>query len=82
MVIHSPLFFCIIQKFRSEEGKLVFGDFNYPENGENLLGTVEYEKINMFSPNEAPKEVFWLPITTSWYDAATEALKVCQSQNI
>ncbi|XP_011016340.1 PREDICTED: bark storage protein B-like [Populus euphratica] len=68
------------KKFRSEEGKLVFGDFNYPENGENLLGTVEYQKINMFSPHEAAKEVFWLPITTSWYNAATEALKVCQSQ--
>ncbi|KAI5567436.1 hypothetical protein BDE02_13G090700 [Populus trichocarpa] len=63
------------KKFGSEKGKLVFGDFNYPENGENLLGTVQYEKINMFSPSEAPKEVFWLPITKSWYNAATEALK-------
>ena len=63
------------KKFRSEKGHLVFGDFNYPENGENLLGTVEYEKINMFTPSEAPKEVFWLPITASWYEAATKALK-------
>ncbi|KAB5529855.1 hypothetical protein DKX38_019936 [Salix brachista] len=30
------------KKFRSKNrGKLVFGDFNYPENGENLLGTAE-----------------------------------------
>lgn len=64
------------KKFGAEEkGHLVFGDFNYPENGENLLGTVEYEKINMFTPSEAPKEVFWLPITASWYEAATKKLK-------
>ncbi|KAF9670540.1 hypothetical protein SADUNF_Sadunf13G0079700 [Salix dunnii] len=64
------------KKFRSEnKGKLVFGDFNYPVNGENLLGTVEHQKIDMFSTSEEPKEVFWLPISSSWYEAATEELK-------
>ncbi|KAJ6757824.1 PURINE NUCLEOSIDE PHOSPHORYLASE, partial [Salix koriyanagi] len=64
------------KKFRSEnKGKLVFGDFNYPENGENLLGTAEHQKIDLFSTSEESKEVFWLPISSSWYEAATEELK-------
>ncbi|KAJ6763559.1 PURINE NUCLEOSIDE PHOSPHORYLASE [Salix purpurea] len=64
------------KKFRSEnKGKLVFGDFNYPENGENLLGTAEHQKIDLFSTSGEPKEVFWLPISSSWYEAATEELK-------
>ncbi|KAB5529857.1 hypothetical protein DKX38_019938 [Salix brachista] len=64
------------KKFRSEnKGKLVFGDFNYPENGENLLGTAEHQKIDLFSTSEEPKEVFWLPISSSWYEAAAEELK-------
>ncbi|KAJ6693160.1 hypothetical protein OIU85_003970 [Salix viminalis] len=64
------------KKFRSEnKGKLVFGDFNYPENGENLLGTAEHQKIDLFSSSEESKEVFWLPISSSWFEAATEELK-------
>ncbi|KAJ6693163.1 hypothetical protein OIU85_003973 [Salix viminalis] len=63
------------EEFRAQnKGKLVFGNYNYPENGENLLGTAAYENITLYSPSEEPKEVFWLPISSSWYKAATEEL--------
>ncbi|CAK7327867.1 unnamed protein product, partial [Dovyalis caffra] len=58
-----------------EDGKLVFREFNYPHNGENLLGSVEFRKVKLFSQGEPPKDVFFLPISERWYSAATEALK-------
>ncbi|KAJ6693152.1 hypothetical protein OIU85_003962 [Salix viminalis] len=56
------------------KGQLAFGHFNYPVNGENLLGTVAYENITLYSPSEGPKEVFWLPVPSPLYKAATEEL--------
>ncbi|CAK7327863.1 unnamed protein product [Dovyalis caffra] len=58
-----------------EDGRLVFREFNYPHNGENLLGSVEFRKVKLFSEGEPPRDVFMLPISKSWYNAATEALK-------
>ncbi|KAB5529863.1 hypothetical protein DKX38_019944 [Salix brachista] len=56
------------------KGQLAFGHFNYPVNGENLLGTVAYENITLYSPSEDPKEVFWLPVPSPSDKAATEEL--------
>ena len=67
------------QKFGSEEGKLIFGEFNYPVNGENLLASVDYDTIKLFSKGQSSQDVFWFPSTTSWYSAATKVLQVCQS---
>lgn len=67
------------QKFGSAEGKLNFGEFNYPVNGENLLASVDYDKVKLFSKGHSPQDVFWFPSTTSWYSAATQVLQVCQS---
>ncbi|KAB5529853.1 hypothetical protein DKX38_019934 [Salix brachista] len=62
------------EEFRAQnKGKLVFGNYNYPVNGENLLGTAAYENITLYSPSEEPKEVFWLPIPLL-KEAATEEL--------
>ncbi|CAK7327864.1 unnamed protein product [Dovyalis caffra] len=58
-----------------EDGRLVFREFNYPHNGENLLGSVEFRKVKLFSQGEPPKDLFTLPISKSWYRVATEALK-------
>ncbi|KAB5529858.1 hypothetical protein DKX38_019939 [Salix brachista] len=63
------------KEFRAQnKGKLVFGNYNYPVNGENLLGTAAHENITLYSPSEDPEEVFWLPIPSPWYEAATEEL--------
>ena len=67
------------QKFGSDEGTLNFGEFNYPVNGENLLASVDYDTIKLFSKGQSPQDVFWFPSTTSWYSAATQVLQVCQS---
>ncbi|KAF9670541.1 hypothetical protein SADUNF_Sadunf13G0079800 [Salix dunnii] len=64
------------EEFRAQnKGKLVFGNYNYPENGENLLGTAAPQNITLYSPSEDPEEVFWLPVSSSWFEAATEELK-------
>uniref|UniRef100_A0A6N2MF08 Uncharacterized protein n=1 Tax=Salix viminalis TaxID=40686 RepID=A0A6N2MF08_SALVM len=55
------------------KGQLAFGHFNYPVNGENLLGTAAYENITLYSPSEDPEEVFWLPVPLP-EEAATEEL--------
>ncbi|KAF9670545.1 hypothetical protein SADUNF_Sadunf13G0080200 [Salix dunnii] len=63
------------EAFRSEnKGELVFGGFNYPVNGENLLGTAAHENITLYSPSDEPKEVFWLDTSLPGYKAATEEL--------
>ncbi|KAG5233120.1 bark storage protein [Salix suchowensis] len=63
------------KEFRAQnKGQLAFGQFNYPVNGENTLGTVAYENITLYSPSEGPEEVFWLPVPLPWYEAATEQL--------
>ena len=67
------------QKLGSDKGALNFGEFNYPVNGENLLASVDYDTIKLFSKGQSPQDVFWLPSTTSWYSAATQVLQVCQS---
>jgi len=67
------------QKLGSDKGALNFGEFNYPVNGENLLASVDYDTIKLFSKGQSPQDVFWFPSTTSWYSAATQVLQVCQS---
>ncbi|KAF9670542.1 hypothetical protein SADUNF_Sadunf13G0079900 [Salix dunnii] len=64
------------KEFRAQnKGKLVFGNYNYPVNGENLLGTAAPQNITLYSQSEDPEEVFWLPVSSSWYEVATEELK-------
>lgn len=63
------------KKFGSDEGTLNFGEFNYPVNGENLLASVDYDTIKLFSKGQSPQDVFWFPSTTSWYSAATQVLQ-------
>ncbi|KAH8491571.1 hypothetical protein H0E87_023627 [Populus deltoides] len=63
------------KKFGSDKGTLNFGEFNYPVNGENLLASVDYDKVKLFSKGHSPQDVFWFPSTTSWYSAATQVLQ-------
>ncbi|OAY41737.1 bark storage protein A [Manihot esculenta] len=54
-----------------DEGQLKFTEFNYPEGGANLLGSVEYEKSQIYV-NGKVKETFWTPaiISLEWLRAA------------
>ncbi|PNT07384.2 hypothetical protein POPTR_013G082700v4 [Populus trichocarpa] len=63
------------KKLGSDKGALNFGEFNYPVNGENLLASVDYDTIKLFSKGQSPQDVFWFPSTTSWYSAATQVLQ-------
>lgn len=57
----------------SEEEQLTeleFASYNYPEEGESLLGSIEFKPEEFLSVNRSIEEVFWLEINTAWFQAA------------
>lgn len=56
-----------------DEGQLKFREFNYPEGGANLLGSVEYEKSQIYVDGKV-KETFWTPAISGvlWHRAASK----------
>ncbi|KAF2306700.1 hypothetical protein GH714_020646 [Hevea brasiliensis] len=53
----------------SKEGLLKFAEFNEPEEGENLLGSVLYEKSKVYV-NGTFKESIWIEVTPEWQQIA------------
>ncbi|TVU13017.1 hypothetical protein EJB05_46686, partial [Eragrostis curvula] len=52
-----------------------FGEYNIPNGGENLLGSLKYRNEELYSVGKPMKEVFWLPVDSEWFKIA-EQLKV------
>lgn len=55
--------------------ELSFGQFNVPDEGENLLGSLKYRNEELYSVGKPMEEVFWLPVDSAWFKIA-EGLKV------
>ncbi|XVF06886.1 hypothetical protein REPUB_Repub06bG0089800 [Reevesia pubescens] len=63
------------KEFKSEEGQLptmTFGAFNFPEKGENLLATIEFTPVQLYSTGKQMEEIFWLPIDSNWFNIAAQ----------
>ncbi|TVU13033.1 hypothetical protein EJB05_46707 [Eragrostis curvula] len=66
------------KKFKSSKessAELSFGEYNIPNGGENLLGSLKYRNEELYSVGKPMKEVFWLPVDSEWFKIA-EQLKV------
>ncbi|KAG2608920.1 hypothetical protein PVAP13_4KG005600 [Panicum virgatum] len=65
-------------KFRSPKessAELSFGEYNTPNGGENLLGSLKFRNEELYSVGKPMEEVFWLPVDSAWFKIA-EQLKV------
>ncbi|XP_050221355.1 bark storage protein B-like [Mercurialis annua] len=61
------------KSFETEKGQLKFGSYNYPEEGENLLGSLDFQPSTLYTPSGKKKTVFWLPLDNStWFSKASE----------
>lgn len=60
-----------MQKFESKKGQLKFGDYNFPEEGKNLLGSIEFQPSTLYTPDQK-QTIFWLPINSTWIETATQ----------
>ncbi|XP_050224484.1 bark storage protein B-like [Mercurialis annua] len=61
------------KSFETKKGQLKFGSYNYPEEGKNLLGSIDFQPSTLFTPSGEKETVFWLPLDNStWYDKATK----------
>uniref|UniRef100_A0A7N2MI58 Nucleoside phosphorylase domain-containing protein n=1 Tax=Quercus lobata TaxID=97700 RepID=A0A7N2MI58_QUELO len=74
-------------EFRSAEEnvtELNFGNFNFPEKGENLLAMIDFTPQQLYSVGKPMEEVFWLPIDPKLFNIASELqdvkLKQCVSE--
>ncbi|XP_066377572.1 bark storage protein A-like isoform X2 [Miscanthus floridulus] len=66
------------KKFKSPKessAELSFGEYNIPNGGENLLGSLKYRNEELYSVGKPMEEVFWLPVDSAWFRIA-EQLKV------
>ncbi|KAK3131425.1 hypothetical protein QOZ80_6AG0506300 [Eleusine coracana subsp. coracana] len=66
------------KKFKSSKdssAELSFGEYNVPNGGGNLLGSLKYRNEELFSVGKPMEEVFWLPVDSAWFKIA-EQLKV------
>ncbi|XP_062227859.1 bark storage protein B-like [Phragmites australis] len=66
------------KKFRSTKessAELSFGEYNVPNGGENLLGSLKFRNEELYSVGKPMEEVFWLPVDSAWFKIA-EQLKV------
>jgi hypothetical protein len=61
--------------FKEASTELNFGQFNVPNGGENLLGSLKYRNEELYSVGKPMEEVFWLPVDSAWFKIA-EGLKV------
>ncbi|KAF3432656.1 hypothetical protein FNV43_RR23758 [Rhamnella rubrinervis] len=64
------------KEFKSEQKgqypELKFADFNFPIQGDNLLGKVEFTPQQLYSSEKPMQEVFWLPIDPKWFSIASQ----------
>jgi len=66
------------KKFKSPKessAELSFGEYNIPNGGGNLLGSLKYRNEELYSVGKPMEEVFWLPVDSAWFRIA-EQLKV------
>jgi hypothetical protein len=73
-----------LQKFRSPKessAELSFGEYNIPNGGENLLGSLKFRNEELYSVGKPMEEVFWLPVDSAWFKVA-EQLKVSDAKYI
>jgi len=73
-----------LQKFRSPKessAELRFGEYNIPNGGENLLGSLKFRNEELYSVGKPMEEVFWLPVDSAWFKIA-EQLKVSDAKYI
>ncbi|KAL5568250.1 hypothetical protein UlMin_024825 [Ulmus minor] len=63
------------KEFNSEKGQypeMKFGDFDFPSEGGNLLGKIEFTPKQLYSTGKQMQEVFWLPIDSKWLSIAAQ----------
>jgi nucleoside phosphorylase len=68
------------KEFKSEKGEyfpeLRFGAYNFPNEGENELGKIEFKPTQLYSVNtKAMEEVFWFEVDSTWFDIAATQLR-------
>ena len=49
-----------------------FGNFDFPERGENLLAIIDFTPQQLYSVGKPMEEVFWLPIDPKLFNIASE----------
>lgn len=62
-------------EFESEENDLpefIFGNYNFPKQGENLLAKVEFTAEQLYSTGKPMEQVFWLPVEPNWFTIASQ----------
>ncbi|EEF42367.1 mta/sah nucleosidase, putative [Ricinus communis] len=69
-----------LSKDSKTKGQLDIGDFNYPVNGENLLGSVKYDNIEVYV-EDTLEEHFWLPVYREWLYYAAKIKEVESREN-
>lgn len=66
------------KEFHSEKGELAelkVGEYNFPAEGENLLGKIEFTPQQVYSNGKPMEEFFWLPIDPTWFTLACNQLR-------
>ncbi|KAI3995070.1 hypothetical protein MKX01_020842 [Papaver californicum] len=52
--------------------EMKIGNYNLPEEGQNLLGEIEFKPEEFFSVGQPMKEVFWLEVDKTWFNLAAQ----------
>uniref|UniRef100_A0ACD5YG53 Uncharacterized protein n=1 Tax=Avena sativa TaxID=4498 RepID=A0ACD5YG53_AVESA len=63
------------KSLKESSTELSFAQFNVPNGGDNLLGSLKYRNEELYSVGKPMEEVFWLPVDSAWFQIA-EGLKV------
>ncbi|KAI3926514.1 hypothetical protein MKW92_042336 [Papaver armeniacum] len=63
--------------------EMKIGNYNLPEEGQNLLGEIEFKPEEFFSIGQPMKEVFWLEVDKTWFNLAAQlkGMKFQQCEN-
>ena len=51
-------------------GELNIGEFNYPDNGENLLGSIKYEESDIYYNGKIYGPSYWIYPYSQWRQVA------------
>uniref|UniRef100_A0A7C8Z7V7 Adenosylhomocysteine nucleosidase n=1 Tax=Opuntia streptacantha TaxID=393608 RepID=A0A7C8Z7V7_OPUST len=57
---------------QEELPSLRFGDYNLPKPGENKLGSVQHQRVTLYTPSGSNQLAFWLPVNRDWHRIASE----------
>ncbi|EEF42363.1 bark storage protein A [Ricinus communis] len=60
-----------LSKDSNEQGQLVIGDFNYPENGQNLLGSIKIDEVDVYYKGQIAFNSYWVYPHLSWLGYAS-----------